>query len=759
LTGWLSGTAVLSASLGAVLGLLGVLWWRRRLERADLAELTSAIESFRPERARHLHLEAQDAAAAQLGGAVNGLLDRAQRAHAETSLFRGVVEAVNSAVVLHRDVVLLANSRFAQLLGREPAAIIGQPLANFVSADYAELVAGNIQRRLAGEAASDRYEVEITDTQGLVTRLELTERLAEFDGRPAVLVVATEMLATRVMAVSGRSRARATLDSLATGLLTTDAEGRVDYLNGAAERLLGRALAEVSGRPFAEVVVILEDPERRAIADPVRQCLVAGAPVALGRRALLLSRPDDKEHSVEVSVSPLKGDGEALVGTVVLLHDVTEQRGLARQMSYQASHDGLTGLVNRREFERRLAEALETAHSAEQIHVLCYLDLDRFKAVNDTSGHLAGDNMLREIASLAKDAVRDSDTVARIGGDEFALLLSGCPLEKAIQIAEDVSHAIRDYRFVWKDKIFTVGVSIGLVEVGRESGGVEDVLSAADSACYVAKSSGPGRVHVYSAHDEAVARHRGEIQWLQRLQHALRDGRFLLYTQPIVASHAGPARGPALEVLVRLNDEQGRLIAPGEFLKAAERYRLMSLVDRWVVQTALAALGRGGFRLPPGRSLAINVSGQTLGDATFLEFVVECLDRTGVAPGQVCFEVTEASVVANLEHARRFIGVLHGMGCQFALDDFGSGLGSFANLKSLAMDYLKIDGLYMRNLAKDSVNQAMVQAMIKLARSLDFKVIAEQVEDQPSLDAARAMGIDFCQGYVLGRPTPMQTAA
>jgi diguanylate cyclase (GGDEF)-like protein/PAS domain S-box-containing protein len=748
-----------SAALGAALGLLLVLAWRRRAERADLAALTTAIESFRPDEARHLPLGAADGATAQLGGAVNALLDRAARTHAETSLFRAMLEAANSAVVLHRDVVVLANARFAQLLGREPAQIIGVPLASFVEPEYAELVDGNLKRQLAGEAASDRYEVEIADRLGLVTRLELTERLVEYENQPAVLVIATEMLGTRIMPASGRSRARATLDSIATGLITTDVEGRVDYLNAAAERLLGRSAGEVSGRPFAEVAVILEDPERRPIADPVRQCLAAGATVTLARRALLLSRPDDAEHSVELSVSPLHGDANALAGTVVLLHDVTEQRGIARQMSYQASHDGLTGLVNRREFERRLAEALETAHSAEQTHVLCYLDLDRFKAVNDTSGHLAGDNMLREIASLAKEAVRDSDTVARIGGDEFALLLSGCPLDKAIQISEDVSRAIRDYRFVWKDKIFSVGASIGLVEVGRESGGVEDVLSAADSACYVAKSSGPGRIHVYSAHDEAVARHRGEIHWLQRLQHALRDGRFLLYTQPIVASHPGIVRGPALEVLVRLNDDHGRLIAPAEFLKAAERYRLMSHVDRWVVQTALAALGRGGFRLPAGRSLAINVSGQTLGDGQFLEFVVECLDRTGVNPAQVCFEVTEASVVANLEHARRFIGVLHGMGCQFALDDFGSGLGSFANLKNLAMDYLKIDGLYMRNLAEDSVNQAMVQAMIKLARSLDFQVIAEQVEDQPSLDAARAMGIDYCQGYVLGRPAPMQTAA
>ena len=526
-----------------------------------------------------------------------------------------------------------------------------------------------------------------------------------------------------------------------------------------SEQLLGQALPEVAGRPFSEVVTVVDEGDRRALADPVAQCLAAGVKVSLGRRAVVLTRADGAERSIELSAAPLGGERGETAGAVVLLHDVTELRGIARQMSYQASHDALTGLVNRREFERRLQEALEVARSGAQNHVLCYLDLDRFKAVNDTSGHMAGDNMLREVAALVKDAVRDSDTVARIGGDEFAMLLVGCPLEKAIQIANDVATAMRDFRFIWKDKIFSIGISIGLVEVGRESSGIEDVMSAADSACYVAKSQGHGQVHVYSSRDEAVARHRGEIHWLQRLQQALRDGRFILYAQPIIALLEAGDRGPALEVLVRLAGDDGAVIAPGEFLKAAERYRLMPLVDRWVVQAALAALGRGAVRIPSGRSLALNISGQTLGDAQFLEFVVECLDRTGVLPAQVCFEVTEAAVVGNLEHARRFIGVLHGMGCSFALDDFGSGLGSFANLKTLAIDYLKIDGLFMRNLARDRVNQAMVSAMIKLARTLEFKVIAEQLEDSASLDVARRMGIDYMQGYVIARPEPLQTAA
>ena len=421
----------------------------------------------------------------------------------------------------------------------------------------------------------------------------------------------------------------------------------------------------------------------------------------------------------------------------------------------QASHDPLTGLVNRREFERRLDEALNTAHAGGSSHVLCYLDLDRFKVVNDTSGHTAGDAMLREIAGILKEQIRDSDVVARIGGDEFGMLLIGCPLDKARQIADDVCAAIRDFRFVWRDQIFTVGVSIGLVQIGAESGSIEDTLSAADSACYVAKQQGRGRVHVYSARDEAVARQRGEIAWLQRLQAALKENRFELYTQPIVALGGRPDSGPACEVLLRLKDADGIQSQPMDFMQAAERYHLMPNVDRWVLQAVLAALGAGALRLPRGRSVAINVSSQTLADPQFLEYVVDCLDRTGVQPSQVCFELSENAVGGDLDHASRFIAVLHGLGCTFALDDFGSGLGSFANLKKLSMDYLKIDGSFIRGLGGDEVNLAMVTAMIELARTLGIKVIAEHVESEQAFEVVRALKVDFVQGFTVGRPVAL----
>jgi diguanylate cyclase (GGDEF)-like protein/PAS domain S-box-containing protein len=701
--------------------------------------------------------------------AVNHLLTRAapaaERDAAEApKLFADLGDRIHEAVLVHREVILYANRQFASFVGVDRVELIGRRLSDLVPPEYAELVSDNIRRRLAGENAAERYEIDMVGLQGQLSRLEIASILVDYAKGNALLITGVEILPTqtvqalRLAADPGSEPQLLALNSLAEAIIATDKDGRITFINPAAQVLTATEGGAANGKLLEEIVSLVDESDRRLLSDPVHQALTSGAPVNLSRRALLLSRNNGAERSIELSASPIRNADREVVGAVVLLHDVTEMRGLARQMSYQATHDALTGLINRREFERRLEEAIESGQRGDGQHVLCYLDLDRFKLVNDTSGHIAGDSMLREVAKLLRDAVRDSDTVGRLGGDEFGTLLVGCPLEKARQIADDVCRAVNDHRFVWKDKIFNIGVSVGLVEISRESGTLEELLAAADTACYVAKKQGSGRVAVYSARDEALARHTGEIQWLQRLQGALKENRFHLYQQVIVPAH-GEEGGPAMEVLVRLRDETGNELVPADFMRAAERYRLMGLVDRWVVQTTLAALGRGAIAVPSNRSVAINISGQTLGDVQFLEFVVECLDSTGVAPGQVCFEITESAVIANLDHARRFVGVLHGMGCQFALDDFGSGVGSFSNLKTLPLDYLKIDGSFMRNLARDTVNQAMVTAMIKLARTLNFRVIAEQVEDTAALDAARRIGVDFLQGYAIGRPQPLSLAA
>jgi diguanylate cyclase (GGDEF)-like protein/PAS domain S-box-containing protein len=740
---------------------LAVIYARKRRQERAVDEFSDQVMQLaRDGKSARIGIQANSAGLGQLGSAVNKLLEnleeRGARLEDREQLFQRLVENVHDAVLVHRERILFANARFLALLNLNAAQVLGRPLTDFVAPEYAELLASSLRRRMLGEPAPERFEIELIGAQGQVTRVELSSKLIDNAGQAALLLTALEMLPESAAPAPSRPRAMVTLDAMGESVITVDADGRIDYINHAAENLLSQRFDQVMGKAFAEVATLVDETDRRSLGDPVRKALATGGRVTMGRRAVLVPANTGPERSVEISVTPLRLDGKEILGLVLVLHDTSELRGLTRQMTYQASHDALTGLINRREFERRLQEAMDSAQTGNVGHALCYLDLDRFKVVNDTCGHTAGDNMLREVASLIKEAVRDSDTVGRIGGDEFALLLVGCPLEKARQIADDVVRSVNDYRFVWKDKIFNIGVSIGLVEIGRDGGAIEDIMNSADSACYVAKKQGGLHVHVYSAREEANARHSGEIHWLQKLQGALRDNKFELYYQPIVHARPDGLRGPAIEVFVRLIGEKGEPgVPPADFIRAAERYRLMPHIDRWVVQTVLSALGRGGMKLPSGRSVAINIAGQTLGDSDFLEFVVDCFDHTGANPGEICFEVTENSVVANLDHARRFIAVLHGMGCEFALDDFGSGLSSFSTLRTLPMDYLKIDGSFINNLAGDAVNQAMVAAMIELSRSLNFRVVAEQVEDQLSLDTVTGMGIDFVQGFVVGRPQPL----
>jgi len=762
--------------LGLIAGLLAVLYLLQRRALLAVDDVSQQVQriAIGGRTSARVDVPGDGAEVALLASAVNHLLTRlapgAEPERGAPRLFAELGDRIHEAVLIHRDTILHANRQFASLIGMEPAALIGRRLGDLVPTEYAELVNENIARRLAGEPAAERYEIEMAGAAGQVTRLEITSALIDYEGAPALLVTGVEIIPTQtVQTLRGMTpeereqsrrdarRARA-LESLTDAIVTTDAAGNIEFMNSAAAALTGTNADLAVGKSLSEVVELVDDEEATSARGGTHlTALAAGHPG--GRRAVLLSHRGGTESAVEVSTAPIRSGDLEITGSVLLLRDVTEERGLTRQMSYQATHDALTGLINRSEFERRVREAIDSGHRGDGHHVLCYLDLDRFKTVNDTSGHLAGDSMLREVAKLLRDAVRDSDFVGRLGGDEFGMLLVGCPLEKARQIADDVCRKVGDYRFIWKDKLFNIGVSVGLVEISRESGTMEELLAAADAACYVAKKEGAGRVAVYSARDEARARQAGEIQWLQRLQTALKENRFQLYQQTIVPAFADDGTGPRMEVLVRMTDDLGNEVLPAEFMRAAERHKLMRLVDRWVVQTTFTALGRGVIALSDRHSIAINISAQTLGDPQFLEFVVECLDRTGAQPAQICFEISEAAVIANLEHARRFVGVLHGMGCQFAIDDFGSGIASFSNLKNLPLDYLKIDGSLTQNLARDTVNQAMVTAMIKLARSLNFKVIAEQVEESSAAELVRRIGVDFLQGYAIGRPKPLRVAA
>ena len=706
-----------------------------------------------------------DPDAAQLAATINRLFDalgeRDEQIQSRDKLFTDFARTLPEIVIVHDEKILLANDTAASLIGLEPQQLVGREVVDLVKPAYRALFRNTMAKRLAGEHVPRRLEIQLINGNESGLWVETQSANIEFHGHSAILTVARDVSYRKSLEVSlsrSKRQAQYTLESIAEGVITTDNDGHIDYMNQAAETLIGTNRDDATGHRIGELFTMVDDADRRPLGDPVERCLAMRRRVNMGRRALMVTTDGEHEHSVEITASPIRGPGSSISGTVVVFHDVSEIRGLTRKMSYQATHDPLTGLINRREFERRLDEAMDDAHAEEAVHMLFYMDLDRFKAVNDSCGHLAGDNMLREVANLIKEQVRDSDFVGRLGGDEFGALLVGCPIDKARQIATDICNAVADYRFVWKDKIFNIGISIGLVEISHVSGTLQDVMSAADSACYVAKQQGRGKVHIYSARDEAVARERGDIQWLRRLQSALHEDKFALAVQPILAMAGGVDSGPAVEVLIRLPDGQGKITDTAEFLRPAERYQLMPQIDRWVVNAALTAIASGEIKLASGRSCALNLSGQTLGDESFLSFVVEALDRSGVSPSSICFEVTEASILSNVQHAQRFIEVLHGIGCEFSLDDFGSGMGSFSSLKHLPIDYLKIDGNYTRNLRADQVNQEMVTAMIKLARTMQFRIVAEEVEHQDDFDWLRDVGVDFVQGHFVEPPAPLGAA-
>ena len=664
-------------------------------------------------------------------------------------------------VLVHDEQILIANGSAAALVGLDPAQLVGRQAADLVKPAYRALFKKTTAKHLEGSEAPHRLELQLINGNDRGLWVEVQSSRIEFRGKPAVMTIARDVSYRKNLEVSlGRSKRQAqyTLESISEGVITTDNKGVIDYMNGAAEKLTGTSCETAIGKKSSELFTLVDEADRRPLGDPVERCLAMRRRVNMGRKSLLISKANEEEHSAEVTASPIRGPGNEISGTVVVLHDVSEIRGLTRQMSYQATHDALTGLINRREFERRLEEAISNARAEGTTHILCYMDLDRFKAVNDSCGHIAGDNMLREVAALLKEKVRDSDYVARLGGDEFGMLLVGCPLEKARQIAANVCNSVSDYRFVWQDKIFNIGISIGLIEITSDSGEIQDLLSAADSACYVAKQRGRGQVHVYSARDEALARERGDIQWLREIQTALSQNGFDIVTQPIIALSGKNGTGPSTEVFLRLPDG-GKHTPTADFLRPAERYQLMPQIDRWVVQATLAAISRGDIKLAEGRSCTINLSGQTLGDEGFLEFVVEALDRSGVLPSSICFEVGEAEITENLSTAMRFIEVLHGIGCQFSMDDFGSGLGAFSNLKQLPLDFVKVDGTFTRNLISDQINQEMVSALINLARRLEFRVIAEQVEEQEDFDWLRDIGVDYVQGNFIEKPSMLGKSA
>jgi diguanylate cyclase len=553
---------------------------------------------------------------------------------------------------------------------------------------------------------------------------------------------------------------RVTLRSIGDGVITTNDQGAVEYMNPVAERLTGWSLEDAHGRPVAEVYHVIDETTREALQDPLWGLRSAGE--AAGQRTsheppehrVLVAR-DDHEYSVVDSAAPIRDDRERFLGAVVVFHDVTLQRALAREMSYRATHDALTQLPNRTEFEHRLTRELSVAHQSGLAHALLYIDLDQFKIVNDACGHAIGDRLLQQIAEILRRCVRAGDTLARLGGDEFGVILSYCDADHAMGIAQTMCDQIEAFRFVHEAHRFRVGASIGVVPLDRRWPTTAAVLQAADVACYAAKEAGRNRVHAYADPEGLAQERRGEMMWAARLQEAIEESRFILYCQRIEPLRAEEG-GVHIEILLRMRDEGGSVIAPGAFIPAAERYQLAGRVDRWVLMEVLRWMRLHSDFVRTIDTVAINLSGQSIGDRSFHRFAEEAMRESSVDVRKLCFEVTETATISNLTDATQFFEAMRAHGCRFSLDDFGSGLSSFAYLKLLPVDYLKIDGQFVRGACNDALDRATVRCIHEVAHVVGKRTIAECAESAQVCKLLRDMGVDYAQGYAIHRPEPLE---
>lgn len=551
-----------------------------------------------------------------------------------------------------------------------------------------------------------------------------------------------------------KERAQVTLHSIGDAVITTDAEGRVEYLNPVAEQMTGWTTIDARQRALGEAFRIVDEKTRETTPDPVERCLREGKVVGLSNHAILIGRHAVEFH-IDDSAAPIRGRDGQILGAVLVFHDVTETRRLARQLEHDATHDALTGLINRLEFERRLTRAVTSSQQYGAQHALCYLDLDQFKLVNDTAGHAAGDELLRQIRKLMSSMFRERDTLARIGGDEFGLLLDNCPLGRAQFIAQSVVSAVRDYLFQWDGRAYQIGVSIGLVPITAATRDTAELFTQADVACYTAKELGRNQVHIYQRTDSKSAQRHSEILGAAGLRDALEQDRFRLHYQPII-SLAGPDSTPTrYEALLRVvetgdTEDAAKLVLPAAFIPAAERFGLMGDIDRWVIRTACANYAQGVGRT--GAQIAINLSGNSLGDDSLLGFIEAQFAAHALPADKLCFEITETAAIQNLRHAVGLMTKLRSHGCHLALDDFGSGLSSFHYLKTLPVDYLKIDGSFVRDMLSNPRDDALVAAINEMSHALGIRTIAEYVDSQAIIDRLRELGVDYAQGHWIGMP-------
>ena len=546
-----------------------------------------------------------------------------------------------------------------------------------------------------------------------------------------------------------QERLRVTMDSIGDAVITTDNRGNVQYLNPIAQELTGWNAIEAKGRPLQEVFIIVNEITRTRCVNPVELCLIEKRIVCLANQTILISR-NGSEFGIEESASPICDSEGNVIGVILVFHDVTIQRQMANEISYRATHDTLTGLINRSEFETRLNKLVNENRGLDLQNALMYIDLDQFKVINDTCGHSAGDALLKDVSRIMQSCVRSTDTLARIGGDEFAVILHNCDTEKSMEIAKKICRSVDEFRFVYSEQRFHIGASLGLVMIDKNWTSDISLMQAADNACYEAKRAGRNRVHFYYDHDNLIEAHRDDLQWVGRIEQALEDDGFVLFCQRIIPlKHQGLEHA---EILIRMKDKSDELIPPNAFLPAAERFHLISRIDRWVIGQMFEWMKINADSLNHIETISVNLSGQSLGDLTFHRYVLNLIETISIDCSKLCFEVTETAAITNIGDAKNFIEVMNKHGVKFSLDDFGSGVSSFGYLKNLAVDYLKIDGQFITDLLDNQIGQATVRCIAEVAKVTGKKTIAEWVENQAVENMLKDMGVDFTQGYLKHKP-------
>ena len=695
---------------------------------------------------------------------VERLLYAQQEIERQQSFLRTVIDADPHFIYVkdRQGQIMLANQSLAKCFGFTPEQMVGHAFSDFATDPESKqalleddgALLDRTQEKIEREA---KFVDQSGQTRWIYTvKAPIEDEAGEVGQLIGVGIDITERKRAEEALFEAKERAQVTLHSIGDAVITTDAHAMVEYINPIAEALTGWTTAEARGRPIDAIFCIVNEETRQPVSNPVARCLQEGKIISLANYSMLISR-DGREYHIDDTAAPIRGRSGQVLGVVLVFHDVTENRQLARQLEHEATHDALTGLINRPEFERRLKRALNSTQQFGALHALCYLDLDQFKVVNDTAGHAAGDELLRQINVILSGMFRGRDTLARIGGDEFGLLLDNCPLERAQRIAQTVVSAIHNHRFHWEGLTYQIGVSIGLVPITAESQNTTQLFTQADVACYIAKKLGRNRVHLYQREDTETVRHHGEILGAAGLRDALEQERFRLHYQPIVPLGGSDRRPARYEVLLRVvhkshQYENSELVLPAAFIPAAERYGMMGAIDRWVIQAAFREYADGIGQT--GARIAINLSGNSLSDETLLNFIEAQFAAHAFPPERVCFEITETAAIQNLRQAIELMTALKRRGSQFALDDFGSGLSSFHYLKTLPVDYLKIDGSFVQDMTDNASDCALVAAINQMSHTLGIQTIAEYTHSLAIVERLRELGVDYAQGYFFGQPTP-----